>query len=184
MTRTTIHTVGHGTRRIDAFVAVLRAARIAELWDVRAKPASRRHPHFAKKPLSEALEEAGIAYAWEGKDLGGFRTPKPESRHTALSVDAFRGYAEWMETRAFERAVARLVATARERRVAVMCAERFPTDCHRTLLSDWLVAHGARVVHLIEPGQSHDHELNEDARLDGGVLVYDGGKGRQLTLGW
>jgi uncharacterized protein (DUF488 family) len=184
MSRTTVHTVGHGTRRIDEFVALLRGARIAELWDVRAKPSSRRHPHFAKKPLADALAEAGIDYAWEGKDLGGFRTPQPDSRHTALTVEAFRGYAEWMETRAFERAVARLVAAARERRVAVMCAERFPTDCHRRLLSDWLVAHETRVVHLVEPGQSHDHELDENARLDRGALVYDGGKGRQLSLGW
>jgi uncharacterized protein (DUF488 family) len=106
---------------------------------VRAYPASRRHPQFSKGNLRTSVEEAGIAYVWEGKALGGMRP----------------SYADHMQTEEFQRAAAALAR--REGRVCIMCAESDPADCHRSFISDWLVAHGHRVLHLLDLGKQREH---------------------------
>jgi uncharacterized protein (DUF488 family) len=171
--RTTLYTIGHGNRSADELVGLLREARIETLADVRAHPASKRHPQFARAALQGALAQAGIGYVWEGSDLGGFRKPRADSPHVALAVDGFRGYADHMETAAFEAAMGRLVKMAGKQRVAIMCAEKNPAECHRSFISDWLAAHGVAVMHLIAPGQAQPHQLNAVARIDGGRLIYD-----------
>jgi uncharacterized protein (DUF488 family) len=106
---------------------------------VRAYPASRRHPQFNKETLRTSLEEAGIAYRWEGKALGGMRP----------------SYADHMQTDQFQSAARALSAI--EGRACIMCAESNPSDCHRSYISDWLVAHGERVTHLLDPGRRQEH---------------------------
>ena len=125
-----------------AFVSLLQDARIDLLVDVRAYPASRRNPQFARDALSRSLAAAGIAYDWQGAALGGMRP---------------QGYLAHMQTPEFQRAGASLISMGAERRVCMMCAETDPADCHRSHISDWLVAHGERVLHLIAEGETREH---------------------------
>ena len=116
--------------------------------DVRAYPASRRHPQFSREPLSATLADAGISYEWQGKALGGYRKLP---------------YPEHMKTPAFREAAAALAARAE--RVCIMCAESNPDDCHRLHIADWLAARGHRVVHLLAPGRTREHALNPQEEL-------------------
>lgn len=171
-----VWTVGHGTRPLEELVGLLRWAGIRRLWDVRTAPGSRRHPWFAREPLAAALERAGISYAWRGEELGGFRRPRPGSRHLALEHRAFQGYADHMDTPAFRRALAELIEEARAEPTAVMCAETLWWRCHRRMISDALTAAGCEVRHLVRVGEVERHRMHPAARLDeDGRLVYDAG---------
>lgn len=176
----TLYTVGHSNRSIDALLGLLADAKIATLVDVRALPRSRRHPQFNQDALEKALAAARIRYAWRGKALGGFREPRPGSRHLALREPAFRGFADHMETAPFDGALGEVLALAEGGRVAVMCAERDPAQCHRRLIADAALARGARVVHLIELGEQCEAQLAPEARLEGRTLVYDGRQPRLI----
>ena len=179
---TTIYTVGHGSRPIEEFIALLRGAGIECLTDVRAYPASRRHPQFTREALEQSLLAAGIRYDWEGKALGGRRKPAADSPHAALKNPGFRAYADYMMTPEFREGARRLTEAGRSSRVAVMCAERLPSQCHRYLLSDHLVAGGVQVLHLVNPGPADPHRLNPLVRLRGGQLMYDGDTQGELKL--
>ena len=168
-----IYTIGHGNRPIDEFLALLKDAGIDCLVDVRAYPASRRHPQFAREALEKSLADAGIRYLWEGKALGGRRKPASGSPHVALRNDGFRAYADHMLTAEFRLALDRLVELARSTRATVMCAERLPWQCHRNLVSDSLVARGMPVMHVIAPGENRSHELSRLARNGREGLIYD-----------
>jgi len=179
---TTMFTIGHGNRAIGELVALLREHVIECLVDVRAQPVSRRHPQYSREALEKSLAEAGIRYVWEGRALGGRRKLAADSPHVALKNPAFRAYAGHMATEEFRAGLARLLDLAIITRAAIMCAERQPAECHRNLISDSLVARGARVTHLVAPGQAHGHQLNGLARNDGGRLVYDAGAQLGLEL--
>src|SRR5437016_8500960 len=143
-----IYTVGHSTRSLETFLALLAEHEIRLLVDVRRYPASRRYPHFAQEPLAAALEAVGIAYRHDA-DLGGRRAARPDSLNTAWRSAGFRGYADYMETPAFQTALARLLEAGRTRRTAVLCAEAVPWRCHRQLIADALVASGEPVAHIL-----------------------------------
>jgi uncharacterized protein (DUF488 family) len=176
----TIFSIGHGTRTFEAFLELLRAAGVERVVDVRTAPGSRRHPQFGKDALAEALAAEGIAYDWEGRDLGGFRKPKPDSRHVAIRNAGFRGYADHMETEAFRTARDRLIDTSRDTPTAYMCAESVWWRCHRRMLSDSLLVAGCHVLHLMDRGKREPHRLNPAARVEGdGTLVYDQLEGQQ-----
>ena len=179
---TGIHTIGHGNRSSEEFIALLAEAGIECLVDVRAYPASRRHPQFAREALERSLADAGVRYVWEGTDLGGRRKPGKDSLHIALRSPAFRAYAGHMETEAFRQGIERLVELGRTSRAAIMCAERLPWECHRFLISDYLVARGECVVHLVNPGTAQEHVLNPAVRLENGRLIYDAGEQLGLRL--
>jgi uncharacterized protein (DUF488 family) len=172
-----LFSVGHGARSLEAFLDLLRGAGIERLVDVRTAPGSRKHPHFGKDALAASLAEAGIEYRWE-RALGGWRRPKPDSRHVALRSGGFRGYADHMETEEFVSAVG-LIAEGRERRTAFMCSESLWWRCHRRLLSDALTIRGCRVMHLMEGGRQEPHFLSPMARVEGSALVYDLDEGIQ-----
>jgi uncharacterized protein (DUF488 family) len=168
-----ILTVGHGARSTEAFLQILRQARVERVVDVRTAPGSRRHPQFGRDALAAALEREGLAYEWRGRDLGGFRKPSPDSPHTALRNDSFRGYADHMGSAAFRKDLAWLERTSRERRTAVMCAESVWWRCHRRMIADALTVDGIPVTHLMD-GDSRPHEFHPNARVDvDGQLVYD-----------
>jgi uncharacterized protein (DUF488 family) len=176
---TRIATVGHSTRSLDDFIAVLRAHGVEQLVDVRRFPASRRHPHFSRESLERALGEIGVQYRWM-EDLGGRRRRHAGSPHTAWRVEGFAAYADYMETPEFERAAQELVRLAQQRSMVILCAEARPEQCHRRLIADWLTVRGIEVVHLLGPERTQLHRLPEFARVDAaGRLVYDGG---QMTL--
>jgi uncharacterized protein (DUF488 family) len=177
MTSLRIFTIGHGTRPVEALVAELKAAGVERLVDVRTVPGSRRNPQFGRDALESALEEAGIAYAWE-KDLGGFRRPSASSPHRAIRNDSFRGYADHMDGAEFRGALEWLTDTARDLPTAVMCAETVWWRCHRRMIADALLVRGWDVVHLMPDGRSQPHRLHPDARVEGDRLIYDAGQGR------
>jgi uncharacterized protein (DUF488 family) len=180
--REAIYTIGHGNRPLEELIALLRDAAIGCLVDVRAFPGSRRHPHFGRAELERSLPAAGIAYAWEGGALGGRRRPRPDSPHQALRNASFRAYADHMETQGFGAGVERLLNRASRERIAVMCAERLPWQCHRYMIADYLVAHGTQVLHLIDSKLPSEHRLRSEARVQDGRLIYDANTQPDLGL--
>jgi uncharacterized protein (DUF488 family) len=176
-----IYTIGHGSRPLEELIVLLQDADIGCLVDVRAFPGSRRHPHFGRAELERSLPPAGVAYEWEGGALGGRRRPRPDSPHQALRNAGFRAYADHMETEVFVAGVERLRERAFRARVAVMCAERLPWQCHRYMIADYLVAHGVEVVHIIGEASRRAHELRVEARVVDGRLIYD--RKTQASLG-
>lgn len=178
----TVYTVGHSTRPIEELIALLREHGVQTLVDVRRYPGSRRHPQYSREALEASLAEAGIRYVHE-PDLGGRRAARPDSPHTAWRVEAFRGYADHMETPEFQAALDRLIRRAAGETVAILCAEAVPWRCHRRLISDALVAKGVKVLHILGPGRADLHELDSNARiLPGGRLLYAGPEGDQRPL--
>ena len=179
---TRIYTIGHGNRPIEEFRGLLKEAGIECLVDVRAQPASRRHPQFERATLEQSLQAAAIRYLWEGKALGGRRKLAKDSPHAALKSPAFRAYADHMGTAEFREGAARLLGIGRSARAAIMCAERLPWECHRFLISDYLVAGGEKVTHMINAGATQEHRLNPIVRLREGQLIYDGETQGELKL--
>lgn len=175
----TIHSLGHSTRSAEEFLALLRAAGVEHVADVRRFPGSRRHPWFRREALEETLAGAGLGYTWLGERLGG-RMPEtlpPErSPNRAWQEPSFRRYADAMATPPFQEAVAELETLATQTPVALLCAERLWWQCHRRLLADLLTARGWRVLHWLDPQRPADpHRLAEWARLDEeGRLSYPG----------
>src|SRR5438128_10614089 len=139
-----IYTIGHSTREPGEFLSLLAAHQVTQVVDVRRYPASRRHPQFARDALAMALGETGIRYHHE-PDLGGRRAARPDSANTAWRSPGLRGYADYMETPAFEAALARLRDLAAAGPTASLCAEAVPWRCHRQLIGDALVARGGGV---------------------------------------
>jgi uncharacterized protein (DUF488 family) len=167
----TIATIGHSTRPIDEFMAILNAHGIACLADVRTIPKSRHNPQFTGDRLAATLQEAGIQYL-HCPDLGGLRTPSTASSNVGWNNAGFRGFADHMETATFERALEELVNTARRHPTAVMCAEALWWRCHRSLISDALMVRGIDVVHLMNQHTSEPHRLTPFARMVNGRLSY------------
>ena len=169
--RGTVWTIGHSTRSFEEFLAPLAEHRIQFLADVRHFPTSQRVPWTAKTSLAKALSERGIAYE-HVEALGGFRKARPDSVNLGWRNSGFRGYADHMATAEFSAGLDLLIAIASERRTAIMCAEAVPWKCHRSLLSDALLVHGVRVVHILSPGKTQDHRLTPFARLHGTQITY------------
>ena len=172
-------TVGHGILAADDFVRLVQGAEVETVVDVRTAPGSRRHPHFARAAMAQWLPQGGVAYRWE-KDLGGFRKPRTDSPNFALRNDSFRGYADYMSTEGFRRALAGLLEEADARRLAVMCSEALWWRCHRRLISDAVtLGQGRSVLHLMHDGRLGSHRLTEGVRAgEDGIPVYDVGVDR------
>jgi uncharacterized protein (DUF488 family) len=170
---TTLYSIGHSNRSLDEFISLLQAHNIATLIDIRSRPQSRRHPHFAMDQLRAALEQAGITYHWAGRQLGGLRKTVANSHHTALDNEGMRGYADHMESEEFHRGANQLIHLAQQAPTAMMCAEKLPEHCHRSLLSDYLVLQGVEVRHIIDEKETREHHLSPYARRESAQLVYD-----------
>jgi uncharacterized protein (DUF488 family) len=174
---TTLSTVGHGARPLGDLIAVLRAAGVVLLVDVRRFPGSRRHPQFGRGSLEKALPEAEIAYEWWGEELGGRRSTHASSRHVALRNASFRAYADFMDTDVFRSAIDRLEGMAHVLSTAVMCAETLWWRCHRRHIADVTQIHGFTVRHLLDQEEWQSHTLHPALRIDDdGYPVYDGGR--------
>jgi uncharacterized protein (DUF488 family) len=171
----TVFTIGHSTRALDDFLVLLAAHAIAALVDVRRFPGSRRHPHFARPALAESAARAGIEYRWV-EALGGRRSRRAGSPHTAWRVPAFAAYADHMDGAEFARAAAELVGWARSARTAILCAEARPEQCHRRLIADWLTVRGVTVMHILDSRRTARHQLPDFARVEGDRVIYDVGQ--------
>jgi uncharacterized protein (DUF488 family) len=157
--RPVVRTIGHGTRTTDELAALLAAAGVATLIDVRRYPSGRRQPHLSRERLAVDLPERGIAYEWWGEALGGRRAATPASvADSGWSSPAFAAYSAYMSTSAFSAALEVLEerASAGEA-LAIMCAETVWWRCHRRLIADALTLDGVAVEHLIDrvPGRRH-----------------------------
>jgi uncharacterized protein (DUF488 family) len=168
--RRIVHTVGHSTRSLETLVRLLRDHAIALLVDVRRWPVSRRYPHFRRESLELALAQEPVEYQWRG-DLGGYRTPAPDSPNAGWRVGAFRAYADFMLTPEFDRIMRELEAAATRARLAVMCAEAMPWRCHRQLLADAFTVRGWAVRHILDQGCT-PHRLPPFARPEGMRIRY------------
>jgi len=124
----TLHTIGHSSHSIDAFLALLRLHAIDAVADVRSQPYSRRHPQFRREALRDALTRAGIEYCFLGRELGA-RSEDPE-----CFVSGRVDFPRLAQTPAFRAGLDIVTERAARQRVALMCAERDPLTCHRTIL--------------------------------------------------
>jgi uncharacterized protein (DUF488 family) len=169
----TIFTIGHSVRPFDELLRLLKAHGVTQLGDVRTMPRSRRHPQFTREALVRSLPDSGIAYR-HLPGLGGLRKPRRDSHNTGWRAEGFRGYADYMETPAFDQALDELCAWARRSSTAVMCAESLWWKCHRQLIADALTARGIEVRHISTETAAPVHSLTQFARLKGERLSYPG----------
>ena len=172
-TNLVIWTVGHSTLSFQEFFEFLAGHRIERLADVRRFPASQRVPWATKQVLAAALRDRGIDYE-HFEDLGSFRKPMVDSRNTGWRNAGFRGYADYMSSSEFGVGLDRLIRLAGQRRTAIMCAEVVPWKCHRSLISDSLVARGIPVEHIISSGKTEHHQLTKFAKVEGPRVTYPG----------
>jgi uncharacterized protein (DUF488 family) len=170
----TVFTIGHSTRTLEELIEALKAHGVGVLFDIRAFPASRRMPWFARESLEQELPKAGIQYIWR-KELGGRRSKQmDDSPNTGLRNPSFRNYADYMLTPAFAEATAEVVKTATAKRAAIMCAEKMFFQCHRMLVSDYLSLHGQEVLHIVDAGPTRPHRITPEAKLVDGRVLYPG----------
>jgi hypothetical protein len=168
-----ILTIGHSTHPIERFMELLRQHGVERLVDVRTLPRSRHNPQFNGEALAKSLEHEGMAYA-HLKELGGLRHPRADSINTGWRNASFRGYADYMQTDEFEKALRRLLQLCAEKRCAVMCAEAVPWRCHRSLLADALLARGVAVEHILSGSRRDVHSFTPFARIQNDRVVYPG----------
>ena len=166
-----IWTIGHSTRPLDAFLALLARYQVDAIADVRRFPASRRHPHYAGPSLRSSLAAGGVDYRWLPL-LGGRRRAAPDSRNTAWRNASFRGYADYVETTEFAEGLNELLELSARARTAVMCAEAVWWRCHRALIADVLRVRGIEVVHILDLEHATVHPFTAAARIVDGRLTY------------
>lgn len=151
---------------------MLKAYEIGLLVDIRLLPGSNRYPQFNKETLEKSLDERSIVYM-HLKDLGGRRKPRKDSKNTAWRVEAFKGYADYMETPEFKKAIQVLEEFAIVQRTAYMCSEAVWWSCHRALVSDFLKAEGWTVIHILSEKKSEEHPFTKPAKIVNGRLSYE-----------
>ncbi len=167
----TIWTIGHSTRPVEEFIAILKRRSVVSIIDIRTIPRSRKNPQFNLETLSGKLEDHGLTYLHAPK-LGGLRRSKPDSINIGMENDSFRGFADYMQTAEFEIAIDELLIDSKQRRSAMMCAETLPWRCHRSLISDALVVRGIQVRHIIGNSKDMEHKLSRYAHVEGMVVTY------------
>jgi uncharacterized protein (DUF488 family) len=164
-------TIGHSTRQIGEFTDLLRAHEIRLLADVRTIPRSRHNPQFNTDALALSLRDAGLQYR-HLPELGGLRKPKKDSVNDGWRNASFRGYADYLQTEEFRRALEELMAYSTGTKTAIMCAEAVPWRCHRSLIADALVVRGWEVRHILSPVKADEHQLTSFVVTDGDRLIY------------
>ena len=166
----TLYTIGHSTRTAEELLELLRRHDVRQIVDVRAFPGSRRHPHFGREALNALLSANGVAYV-HSPELGGRRRLRPTAQPTAWRNASFAAYADYMTTAEFSLAIDQLVRRAEEQRTAIMCSEAVPWRCHRSMISDAVVARGHGVLHILETSVS-PHALTPFAVVEGYEVRY------------
>jgi uncharacterized protein (DUF488 family) len=157
----TIWTVGHSNHELEHFLGLLRAYAIEAVADVRSTPFSRRHPHFNRERLKAALAEAGVDYIFLGAELGA-RSPHRDCYDATGRVV----YDRLAQTEAFKAGLDRVTTEATTRRITLMCAEKDPLSCHRTILvTPRLIARGVTVMHVLADGTIEKHSPATEDRL-------------------
>jgi uncharacterized protein (DUF488 family) len=164
-------TIGHSTRPLADFIALLATHSASRLIDVRSVPRSRHNPQFNRDTLPGALEAAGIRYA-HVPGLGGFRHTHSGSLNMGWRNESFRGFADYMQTPEFTKHIADLIELATRERVVLMCAEAVPWRCHRSLIADALLVRGVGAEEIISATHLQVLTLTPFAKVDGTVITY------------
>lgn len=167
----TIFTVGHSTLSIERFAALLGIYGIRQLADIRTVPRSRHNPQFNADALGASLAADHIIYL-PMPALGGLRQPRQDSPNGGWRNKSFRGYADYMQTTAFQDAVEALIRAGKRKRTAIMCAEAVPWRCHRSLVADALIVRGVPVVEILSETSSRPHTLTPFAHVEGTSITY------------
>jgi uncharacterized protein (DUF488 family) len=168
---TILWTIGHSTRSTDELLTLLKAHGLQQLVDVRTVPRSRHNPQFNTEALATSLAEAGLGYRHSAL-LGGLRKPKKDSINTGWRNASFRGYADYMQSEEFWKALEELMADGMRQTTAVMCVEAVPWRCHRSLIADALLSRGWEVRHIMSETKADRHQLTSFATIEHGVLCY------------
>ncbi|HZK07172.1 MAG TPA: DUF488 domain-containing protein [Bacteroidales bacterium] len=166
-----IWTIGHSIHSLEEFIGMLKSFQIEVVADVRSFPGSRKFPHFNKEALGVSLPQAGFRYI-HIKNLGGRRKVHLDSKNTTWRNQAFRGYADYMETNAFREGIEELKQIALTQRTAYFCSEAVWWRCHRSMISDCLKAEGWNVMHIMGVGKVEEHPYTQPARIVAGKLTY------------
>jgi len=154
-------TIGHSTHSAETFLGLLRQHHVEAGADVRSSPFSRFNPQFNREALDQCLMTNGIRYVFLGKELGA------RSEDRSCYLDGRVQYARLAQTPSFQSGLDRVLQGAARYRVALMCAEKEPLECHRTLLvAKALVARGQRVLHIHADGHLETHEAAMERLLD------------------
>jgi len=169
----TLYTVGHSTRPIEDFIALLKAHGVEQLIDIRTIPRSRTNPQFNRDTLPKTLKRAGIV-CLHMPALGGLRHARPDSPNMGWRNASFRGYADYMQTPEFAEAIAQLIEIGHAKQTAIMCAEAVPWRCHRSLVADALTARGVTVEDILSAKRRSPHKLTPFARVEGTRVWYPG----------
>ena len=146
---------------------------IRTVADIRSLPGSKKFPHFDRENMEKSLFDLGLKYIWLPK-LGGLRRARKgvESPNIGLTNPGFRAYADYMATLEFREGVEELLTVASEGATTIMCSEALFWRCHRRLLSDYLVGHGAGVSHILGINNLTTHKMTQGAVItpEGHVL--------------
>ncbi|MGJ5044629.1 DUF488 domain-containing protein [Bradyrhizobium sp. SZCCHNRI1058] len=152
-----VYTIGHSTHTIEKLIALLKGHGITAVGDVRSRPYSRMNPQFNREPLKKALREADIAYVFLGAELGARSEDKSCYRNGQVQYDLLA------RTELFKRGIQRVKDGAQRYRLALMCAEKEPLECHRTILvSRTLFEGGTPIKHILANGSVEDHARTID----------------------
>lgn len=165
MKATTVLTIGHSTHPAEKFLELLRLQGVDAVADVRSSPYSRFNPQFNRDELRTALKTAGIAYVFLGRELGA-RSDNPACYDTAGQVQ----YRKLAQTESFQQGLDRVIEGSKKHRLALLCAEKEPLECHRTILiARELVARGVKIQHIQPDGslESHDDAMDRLLKLHG-----------------
>lgn len=171
MKKTIVYTIGHSTRTIKYFIDMLNAFGVQIVVDVRTIPRSRHNPQFNEENLPPSLLEAGIKYK-HIKGLGGLRHAEKDSPNMAWRNSSFRGFADYMQTEDFASNLDKLIAIAKKKKAAIMCAESVPWRCHRSLIADALLTRGIEVCHIASKKTCKEHTLTPWIKVRGKKITY------------
>ena len=166
-----IYTIGHSTRTRAEFIGLIETFSIEVVADVRSYPRSRRYPQFNKESLLEELPLRQVLYL-HLPALGGRRKASPQSKNTAWKNDAFRGYADYMETGEFKKGMDELEETGTRYRTAFMCSEAVWWRCYRSLIADYMKVNGWEVLHILNNKKAEEHPYTAAAKIVNGNLMY------------
>ena len=159
-TQQPVFNIGHSNLEFAKFVALLKRHSIQAIADVRSSPYSQYNSQFNRESLQRSLQEHGVSYVFLGEELGARRSERE------CYIDGRADYALIARAPAFQRGIERVLQGAAKMRVALVCAEKEPLDCHRCILvSPHLRAHGLAVFHILADGTLESHEQTETRLL-------------------
>jgi uncharacterized protein (DUF488 family) len=166
--------VGHSTRSIPEFADLLRSAQVSLVIDVRTIPRSRHNPQYNEDVLGSYLHEYQVGYI-RIPGLGGLRgrsAQVPKQVNGFWRNDSFHNYADYALSDQFADALRELLDLSSSRRCAIMCAEAVWWRCHRRIITDYLLANGRMVLHLMGRGRAEPARLTAGARIAQSKILY------------